>query len=254
MTASSYRAEPDRFADKPLSITASVNAGLSVTFPNGARFLIDALPGKKLETFSFLDREKWARLQVHPAFQDPDLIFFSHCHEDHYYAPYAKVLHQKAPQAPLVLPEQEFPDQFLLERPTVRVNYKGIEIFFFRSVHEGEIFADVPHYGCILEYSGFRILYSGDSMLGSEELREAIRHRPIDLAIMNFPWVTLGRGRDFIQNVIRPQHLLINHIPLAEDDLLHFRSALKTAAAKLDIPDIRMLLDPFQEEAYTLPR
>lgn len=120
---------------------------------------------------------------------------------------------------------------------------------FMRLTHEGEQYREVPHYGCILEYDGFRVLIAGDCAVADPQLRDFIGGRPIDLALLNFPWVTLRKGRHFIEQAIRPEHLVVYHLPFPHDDRWGYRDAAVKGAGQLQgVPDVRLLLEPFQRE------
>jgi len=71
---------------------------------------------------------------------------------------------------------------------------------------------------------------------------------PVDLALLDVPWITLKRGREFVQKHIRPKTLLVYHLPFAGDDLYNYRNAAAKSAAQLDGMDVRLLMDPFQQE------
>ena len=123
---------------------------------------------------------------------------------------------------------------------------------FMRLTHEGAQYREVPHYGCILEYDGFRVLIAGDCAVADPQLRDFIGNRPIDLALLNFPWVTLRKGRHFIEQAIRPEHLVVYHLPFSHDDRWGYRDAAVKSAGQLQgVPDVRLLLEPFQREILT---
>ena len=118
-----------------------------------------------------------------------------------------------------------------------------------RLVHEGALYKDVPLYGCILEYDGFRVLITGDCAVADPKVADFVNGRHIHLALLNFPWVTLRKGRRFVEEVLRPDHLLVYHLPFAHDDRWGYReAAVKWAAQVTGVPDVRVLLEPFQRE------
>lgn len=61
-----------------------------------------------------------------------------------------------------MLPEQEFDRQLVLAGPSSHLTLEGLHMDFMRLTHEGAQYREVPHYGCILEYDGFRVLIAGD--------------------------------------------------------------------------------------------
>lgn len=64
-------------------ITLSVNAGVALHL-GAMRVWSDALHDRRVVGFSTVTPERWNILQAHPDFASPDLLFFTHCHPDHY--------------------------------------------------------------------------------------------------------------------------------------------------------------------------
>ena len=115
--------------------------------------------------------------------------------------------------------------------------FQDTVLHFFRLPHEGKAYAQVPHYGLLLSQNRFRILIAGDCEVASPALRDTLAGQAVNLAILDFPWLTLPQGRAFVREVIRPEHLLV------------YRKAAEWAVGKLpEVPDIRLLEAPFQSE------
>lgn len=229
-------------------VTLSANAGVALSF-GGLRIWVDALHDEKVPGFSTVTPALWAAMRAHPAFAAPDLLFFTHCHPDHFSRKLAREALDLWPQARIVLPEDRFPGQALLSGRRERVRLPGLTLDFIRLTHEGPRYADKPHYGCILESQGFRVLITGDCRLCAPELAEFLREDgPVDLAILDFPWLTLPRGRRFVQEHIRPRTLVVCHLPFLEDDIYGYRAAALKSAPLLEGVDVRLLSEPLQQE------
>lgn len=229
-------------------VTLSANAGAALSF-GGLRLWADALHDRKVPGFSTVTPELWAAMRAHPAFAAPDLLFFTHCHPDHFSQGMTQEALSLWPQAKLVLPEDRFPGQALLSGRRERVRLPDLTLDFIRLTHEGPRYADKPHYGCILESRGFRVLITGDCKLCAPELAEFLEEGgPIDLAILDFPWLTLPRGRRFVQEHIRPRTLLVCHLPFSGDDIYGYRAAAQKSAPLLEGVDVRLLSEPLQQE------
>lgn len=142
-------------------ITLSVNAGVALHL-GAMRVWSDALHDHRVVGFSTVTPERWNILQAHPDFASPDLLFFTHCHPDHYSRALTEQVIAQNPQVALVLPEQEFDRQLVLAGPSSHLTLEGLHMDFMRLTHEGAQYREVPHYGCILEYDGFRVLIAGD--------------------------------------------------------------------------------------------
>ena len=91
-------------------ITLSVNAGVALHL-GAMRVWSDALHDRRVVGFSTVTPERWNILQAHPDFASPDLLFFTHCHPDHYSRALTEQVIAQNPQVALVLPEQEFDRQ-----------------------------------------------------------------------------------------------------------------------------------------------
>jgi len=229
-------------------LTLSANAGISLEL-SAFRLWSDVLHDQQVPGFSTVTPALLASIRANEHFARPDLIFYTHCHPDHYSRRLTEQARGLWPLAGLILPEQEFEDQLLLSGKRCRVALPGLNLEFGRLTHEGEQYAAVPHYGCILDQDGFRVLIAGDCDVASPELAELAGDVPVDLAILNFPWATLRRGREFLRQSLRPTHLVLCHLPFAEDNRWGYREAAARAAELLpDVPDIRILQDPLQTE------
>ena len=201
----------------------------------------DALHDEKVPGFSTVTPSLWTAMRSHPAFAAPDLLFFTHCHPDHFSQWMAREALDLWPQAKIILPENRFPEQALLSGRRERVRLPNLTLDFIRLTHEGPRYADKPHYGCILESRGFRVLITGDCKLCAPELAEFLAEDgPVDLAILDFPWMTLPRGRRFVQEVC--------HLPFSGDDIYGYRAAALKSAPLLEDVDVRLLLEPLQQE------
>lgn len=232
-------------------ITLTANAG-SVLRLGQTRVWVDALHDKKVPGFSTVTPTLLDAMAVHSDFAEPNLLFFTHCHPDHFSPGLTQRLMARWPQAKVILPEQVFPIQITLSGKRERLMFSDLTMYFARLPHEGAQYANVAHYGCILEQDGFRLLIPGDCALAAPELAEFLsEHGPIDAALMDFPWITLPKGRRFIQEYIHPRCLLISHLPFSGDDIYGYRPAAIKSAAKLEQMDVRLLMEPFQTESFS---
>ena len=229
-------------------VTLSANAGVSLVLGQ-TRVWIDVLHNQKTAGFSSLSPFQWACLKEHPAFVPPHMICFTHCHPDHYDRGLVQESLSLWPQVKLILPEPAFERQILLTQSFTSLRFLGVDFQFFRLPHAGTARAHISHYGLLAAQNNFHILIAGDCTIAAAELKEILTSRIIDLAILNFPWLTLPQGRAFLREVIRPRHLLICHLPFSEDDLFGYRKAAKRAIQELpECTDLRLLQAPFQSE------
>lgn len=224
------------------TVTLSANAGVSLTWA-GRQIWVDALHDVRVPGFSTVTPALWAAMRAHPAFSRPDLICFTHCHEDHYSRRLTEEAGALWPGAALALPEREFEGQLLLQGDEVRLKAPPLTIRFLRLPHEGGM--DVPHYGLLVSDGAFRLLLAGDCAVACPELARHLAGETVDAAILNFPWLTLNRGRRFLQDVLRPGAVLACHLPFPPDDTEGYLAAARRAAE--GCPGVRLLAGPLQQ-------
>ena len=94
-------------------VTLSANAGIALDF-GGLRLWADALHDEKVPGFSTVTPSLWTAMRSHPAFAAPDLLFFTHCHPDHFSRTLTRLALERWPKAKPILPETFFPEQLLL--------------------------------------------------------------------------------------------------------------------------------------------
>lgn len=229
------------------TVTLSANAGVSLLL-GGTRILIDALHDASIPGFSSIRGRMWDDLRQSQAFSDPAAICYTHCHRDHYSRALSEAASALWPAARLILPQAEFPRQILLNGPEVYQQIGSLTVYFFRLTHEKAVHAAVPHYGMLISSGTFRVLLAGDCEPGDPALLNKLRRIPVDLAILNFPWITLQKGRTALESNLRPKHLMIFHLPFQQDDRWGYRRAAAKAAELTRLPDIRILDRPFQTE------
>ena len=181
-----------------IRVTLSANAGVSVEL-GGVRIWIDALHDTRVPGFSTLDSHLLQRLWSEAAFQSPDAIVYTHCHPDHYAAHLTAEACRRWPKARLFLPQKDFPEQELLSGREAAASIEGVALHFYRLTHDGMAFAGVPHYGLTITCGRDSILLPGDCAVASPELLPVVNGRHLRLALLNFPWATLQRGRDFLR-------------------------------------------------------
>lgn len=213
-----------------IKLTLSANAGGALHF-GGHRLLIDALHSRKVPGFSTLDEKRQTAVFAHPDFVCPELICVTHCHPDHYSGELVERARALWPHAMVLLPE-----------PTV-LTFGDMQIRYFPLPHDGAEYANTPHYGILLTCGGKNILIPGDCRLADETLLQAVDGRQIDLAILNFPWLTLKKGRECLHKQLQPKNCVFWHLPFAEDDLNGYRRSAEAAQSQYPVA---LLCDPFQ--------
>lgn len=235
------------------SVTLSANAGICLEL-DGKPIWIDAVHRHKVEGFSTVSPELWARMCADGSpFRSPELLIFTHRHPDHYSHTLIAEALSRWPQVRVISPVDEFRGQLVLHGARQDAHIGTLELRFFALPHERELYRDTPNYGILISNGAHTILLAGDSEVAAPQLAEAVAGRRIDLAILNFPWLCLQKGRRFLEQTLRPEHLLLFHLPFACDDTQGYRKAAAFLARRATQPaDIRLLLEPMQQERYAL--
>lgn len=214
-----------------VKLTLSANAGGALQLGQH-RLLIDALHVGKLPGFSTLDHSLRQQIFEHPDFVNPELICLTHTHPDHYSEALIQKARMRWPSAKLSSPEGEQP-----------VTCGDLQLTYIPLPHEGAEYENVPHFGILIQCQGKHILIPGDCRLADNALVQAVAGISIDLAILNFPWLTLKKGRECLETVLQPKHCVFWHLPFAGDDINGYRRSAE--AALLHYPG-QLLYHPLQ--------
>ncbi len=230
-------------------VTLTANSGVLIEC-SGMKVCCDAFHDDKAVEFSTVSPEMEQRMLKSPAFSNLDMIFYTHRHRDHYTQPAAERACRQSPGALLVTPMQELHNSLYLHADSHQLKLGCADLVFRQLRHDGKEYVNLPNYGCLMNFDGFRVLILGDCVICNPVLAEWIEQAPIDLALLNFPWLTLKRGRAFIADVIRPRHVMFYHLPFAGDDIRGYRQMAAKSLPQLTAPgDVRVLQQPLQTEA-----
>lgn len=252
------------------SVTGSVNAGVCLSFGDSCRVWIDFFPDTKTSMFSFMTDEEWKRAEKDPRLFPPDLVLFTHTHPDHFSPPRAREFMSACPEVPFFLPKASVwnpaseisQEQFLTHFGLTSAReisgisetfvLGGLTVRMLRTVHSGARFVSVPHYSFLFSFEGKQIFVSGDALLTDERLTDFLSEEHIDLAVLTFPWAATTVGRERVESAVRPSHVLLYHLPKDGEDPYGFRPSTCSCAPLLNVPDVRLLMDPFHREDYVL--
>lgn len=214
-----------------IKLTLSANAGGALQL-GSHRLLIDALHNGKIPGFSTLDANLRERVLNHTDFANPELICVTHNHPDHHCASLTEKALVAWPDTRLCLPED-----------ATEVSCGDLRLSYIPLTHDGKEFVSISHFGILIRWQGRSILIPGDCAVADEALLQAVDGITIDLAILNFPWLTLRKGRECLQKLLQPKKCIFWHMPFAEDDINGYR--LSAEAALNHYPGI-LLYNPLQ--------
>ena len=233
-------------AMEKMTVTLSANAGVAISVA-GKRIWVDALHSKKVPSFSTVSPELLAKLLNAPEFEAPDAICYTHCHPDHFSREQTLQALERWPKSKLFLPQRQFPAQQLVEGECPEFPLGDVTLRFLRLPHEGAQYADTIHYGLLILSPQGNVLISGDCAVAAPELLEAVSGIQVDVAILDFPWLTLNRGRVALES-LNAKQILLYHLPFPEDDENGFLASAARAAERWEKGNAKLLCTPLQTE------
>jgi len=76
-------------------------------------------------------------------------------------------------------------------------------------------------------------------------LQQAVAGTALDVAILDFPWLTLSRGREFIKQ-LQAKQIILYHLPFSEDDVSGYRQSAEKAVSRWEQGNAQLLWQPLQ--------
>jgi L-ascorbate metabolism protein UlaG (beta-lactamase superfamily) len=229
-----------------IAVTLSANAGVCVDI-GGKRIWVDALHSKKVPGFSTVSPALLEKLMEAPAFEKPDAICYTHDHPDHFSREMTAKAMERWPSAKVFLPQQRFAQQILLEGERPEYVLEDVKLRFLRLPHEGAQYANVIHYGLLILSSQGNVLVTGDCAVAAPELLQAVSGTELDAAILDFPWLTLNKGRTALES-LNAKNILLYHLPFSEDDGNGYRDSAAKAVSRWEKGNATLLWNPLQTE------
>lgn len=120
------------------------------------------------------------------------------------------------------------------------------KIRYFKSEHIGPTEYKCENLCFILEINGINILHLGDSDMDYDYMKKMLFNEKIDIALLNFPYINLSKGKKIINEIINPKHLIILHLPFEEDDINNYR---KNTLKRLVKSEVKSEIKVFLKEA-----
>ena len=231
-----------------IRLIPTANAG-AVLWLGGLCIWTDVLNEANTKGYEVLSESDFDRLLNDPAFR-PDAILFTHRHADHYSE---TRLFRAVETFPVYVGGADH------TKKTVELNTDhgsaGLQIFPLP--HDGAAYANVVNDALLLLSSAGNVLIPGDCPVACPELLEALQTAlekpensriPIDLAYLNFPWFSLGKGRKALP-AFDPRHVLFCHLPAADKDIYGYKEQAERMLQKFGAGrDLRIVGKPFEEE------
>ncbi|MBQ4558702.1 MAG: MBL fold metallo-hydrolase [Tyzzerella sp.] len=158
----------------------------------------------------------------------PDIIIFTHEHEDHFCAEYVKEVWERNPNMQIystkraieIMQGENIPFTNLHQLADGEVlEFESLYIKFMESVHEGEQYSDVQNFTLLINKEDKKLVVTGDAM-PCKELFERISKwsSRIDWFFAPFPYVGLRSTRKLISEHLDIENIFALHQPRPEAD------------------------------------
>lgn len=223
-----------------MTCTYTANAGFLLT-AGSITVAVDAFPRQKSRGFSALAAADFNTLLQNRFANHRLYVIATHDHPDHYSRRNTAAFLAEYPQAcflgavdsqRLPLSEGDRAIRLTGERPTYY--FQGVTLEFARLAHEGTEFSEVPNYGCLMTFPGAparHALFLGDAKPADPAVADWLAERSVDLALLNFPWICLPKGRRFLDEAVALKRIAVLHLPYESDDRNHYLEVTRKAAA-----------------------
>ncbi len=213
-------------------VMLTANAGVLISY-HGKKILVDAMHDRYTTLFSSVPSDMLTQIaEGEDEYKKIDLMLYTHDHPDHYSERWTRRFLKNHPDTEFVSPIADFADRrnvHVLDAEEETLLLSGVFLHCCRLTHDGPEYAGIPNYGFVLEIDEYRIAMFGDATFDKAAIRNMLGEKPIDLALVNFPYVTLHRGREIVTEVIRPKRMIVFHLPFEEKDNSDFIRSTKNS-------------------------
>ena len=158
----------------------------------------------------------------------PDLLIFTHEHEDHFCAEYVKEAWKKNPNLQIYSTQSTIKRLERLDIPTGNMKkVSGIDtmtianchIEFLETLHEGDQYADIQNLTLLIKVGDKHIVVTGDAMPCKELFEKISKWSPnIDWFFAPFPYVGLRSTRRLMKEHLDIGNIFVLHQPRPETD------------------------------------
>ena len=247
-----------------IRLIPTANAG-AVLWLNGLCIWADVLNEENEGGYEVLSDAHFEKLLTDPSFR-PDAILFTHRHADHYSETLLFRAVEAFPNA-LVYVGGAHSEGKVME---IRGARGSVTLRTIPLPHDGVRFKDVRNDALLLESPAGNVLIPGDCPIACPALLDTLRETPcgnaaempseaqkkavflIRLALLNFPWLSLGKGRKAL-SVLDPGHVFFFHLPSPESDPYNYRAQAERMLSMYGGEhDWRIAGKPFEEESFRL--
>lgn len=218
-----------------IKLTEVVNAGLLIEADN-TKILIDGLHTIKKRVWSTIDDKlRDYIIYGNGEFKNINYLLFTHQHNDHFNLDITLeyIKNNKVDKLLITeLKDDTLKNSSLLTEMKSAYNevntllMGNVNITFFKSKHLGNKRLDINHYSFIINIKNKNILYIGDADFKNPDFQEIILKYTINIVISPLLLTNSKSGRELLSK-IKPELLIINHLPNTDDDKYNYRDIVE---------------------------
>lgn len=159
----------------------------------------------------------------------PDILIFTHEHEDHFYAEYVKEVWEKNPELVIystertinLLQEMNMPEDNLYQvAGGEEIKIDSLHITFMQSIHEGDQYSDIQNLTLLIKIEDKHLVVTGDAMPCKELFERIAAWSPyINWLFAPFPYVGLRSTRKLMREYLNIKNIFVLHQPRKEADI-----------------------------------
>lgn len=159
----------------------------------------------------------------------PDILIFTHEHEDHFCAEYVKEAWERNPQLIIYSTERTIQtlrdidiseDNLYQVADGEEIKIDSLHITFMQSMHEGDQYSDIQNLTLLIKIEDKYLVITGDAMPCQELFEKIAAWSPyIDWLFVPFPYVGLRSTRKLMTEHLDIQNIFVLHQPRKEADV-----------------------------------
>lgn len=200
-------------------VIATANAGMLLCI-KGKKILLDALHNEIVKGYSCVPKYLQKKIiSGEDEYSNIDYLIVTHNHPDHVSQVlvnnFARLHSETAIFSPVNFSNCSIMNTLIL--PSENYSFGNDRFYFRRTMHDGVEYKNTVNYAGIINIDGIKISFLGDSSVDKNIITDEFLDN-IDIAIFNFPFISLSRGREIIK-LMNPSQIIVCHLPYIEDDI-----------------------------------
>lgn len=251
-----------------IELTLIANAGILIK-AEGVRLLLDGIQSEGNYPFSKTPPDILRSMlhhtgQNHYNYNDLDYLIFSHLHPDHFTPDLVAQYLLSNQVSRLLFPQDESPRtkslfaaihqtqtpcwNFEMERGKLRQYrlQKSLSVTTLCTRHMPQLFADDLCCAVMVTAEHKNILFLTDCSCEETDLLRKFSEATIHTVFINPYFYHDAAGRDILKEYIKPENIVIYHIPFAADDSINIRTLVTQDFKKFPQPELVLFSEPFQ--------